>query len=72
MATKKLKFVQETIDKVQQSVTMNKILLGFYEDTKKKPGGTKEGRTQIDMKIESLKKDILFNEAFILYATKQL
>ncbi len=62
------KFVnlEKVIENVQTSITMNQILIGYLESTSFDL--SKEAKTKLDMKIDALKRDILFNEGFIIYA----
>ena len=59
---------EKVIEKVKQDIEMNKILIGYLEEQKKSL--PKDKAAQIDIKIEQLQKEIMFNEGFVDYASK--
>lgn len=59
---------EKIIEKVKQDIEMNKILIGYLESQKK--GLPKDKAAQMDIKIEQLQKEIMFNEGFVDYASK--
>ena len=62
--------LDKVLDKVQSDITMNKVLIGYLESTQFDL--SKEAKAKLDMKVDALKRDIMFNEGFIIYAKKLL
>lgn len=58
--------LDKVIEKVQNDITMNKVLIGYLESTSFDL--SKEAKAKLDMKVDALKRDIMFNEGFIVYA----
>jgi len=58
--------LDKVVDKVQMDITMNKVLIGYLESTSFDL--SKEAKVKLDMKVDALKRDIMFNEGFIIYA----
>ncbi len=60
------KNLDKVIEKVENDITMNKVLIGYLESTSFEL--SKEAKAKLDMKVDALKRDIMFNEGFIIYA----
>lgn len=66
VSKKDLPNLDKVIEKVRTDITMNKVLIEYLESTALNL--SKEAKAQLEMKIQALKRDIMFNEGFIIYA----